>query len=82
MEPEGKRGVPSLSAASKSERDDVNGYSRNLLEEIVDRDNLNLAYKRVKANGGSHGVDGMKVGELLPYLKQHGTANRQALTGR
>ena len=45
----------------------------------MNRDNLNQAYKRVKANGGSHGVDGMKVDELLPYLKQHGAAIRQAL---
>ena len=44
----------------------------NLLEKVVDRNNLNLAYKRVKKNSGSHGVDGMKVDELLPHLKQHG----------
>ena len=31
----------------------------DLLERILSRDNLNLAYKRVKANKGSHGVDGM-----------------------
>lgn len=43
-----------------------------LLEKVIDRNNLNLAYKRVKRNGGSHGVDGMKVDELLPHLKQHG----------
>ncbi|URZ03551.1 reverse transcriptase family protein [Clostridium felsineum] len=33
---------------------------------------MNLAYKRVKSNKGSHGVDGMKVDELLQYLKQNG----------
>ena len=43
-----------------------------VLEKVIDRNNLNLAYKRVKRNGGSHGVDGMKVDELLPHLKQHG----------
>jgi group II intron reverse transcriptase/maturase len=50
-----------------------------LLEAIVIRENLNLAYKRVKANGGSHGVDGMTVEELLSYLKQHGAALRQSI---
>jgi len=50
-----------------------------LLEKVIDRNNLNLAYKRVKKNGGSHGVDGMKVDELLPYLKQHGGPLKQAL---
>jgi len=43
-----------------------------LLEKVVERHNLNQAYKRIKRNGGSHGVDGMKVDKLLPYLKQHG----------
>jgi group II intron reverse transcriptase/maturase len=73
------QGVPSVSAASENGRNGGNVYSGNLLEKIVDRDNLNQAYKRVKANGGSHGVDGMKVNELLLYLKQHGAAIRQAV---
>ena len=33
----------------------------NLLEKVLDRDNLNKAYKRVKANKGACGVDGMTV---------------------
>ena len=79
VEPEGMQGALSVSAASKSGRNGGNEYSGNLLESILDRNNLNQAYKRVKANGGSHGVDGMKVDELLPYLKQRGAAIRQAL---
>lgn len=79
VEPEGMQEVPSVFAASKNGRNDGNEYSSSLLERIVDRDNLNLAYKRVKANGGNPGVDGMKVDELLPYLKQHGAAIRQAI---
>jgi group II intron reverse transcriptase/maturase len=50
-----------------------------LLEKVLDRGNLNLAYKRVKKNGGSQGVDGMKVEELLSYLKQHGENLKQTL---
>jgi len=50
-----------------------------LLEKVIDRNNLNLAYRRVKRNGGSHGVDGMKVEELLSYLKQHGDQIKQDL---
>jgi group II intron reverse transcriptase/maturase len=45
-----------------------------LLERIIDRDNLNRAYKKVKANKGVGGTDGMSVDELLPYLKEN---NRQ-----
>lgn len=43
----------------------------NLLERIIDRDNLNRAYKRVKSNKGAGGADRMSVDELLPYLKSN-----------
>lgn len=41
------------------------------LEAILDRNNLNRAYKQVKANKGGPGVDGMTVGDLLGYLREH-----------
>jgi group II intron reverse transcriptase/maturase len=56
-----------------------NEYKVKLLEKILETGNLNLAYKRVKSNKGSHGVDGMAVGELLSYLKQNGELIRQAV---
>ena len=43
----------------------------DLLEKVLDRDNLNKAYKRVKANKGVSGVDGMTINEALPWLKEH-----------
>ena len=46
--------------------------SADLLEKVLSRDNLNKAYKRVKANKGASGVDGMTVDEALPWLKEHG----------
>jgi len=36
-----------------------------LMEEVCERENCWQAYKRVKANKGSPGIDGLKVGELL-----------------
>ena len=42
-----------------------------LLEAILCKDNLNRAYKRVKANKGAPGIDGMTIKEALPYLKEH-----------
>jgi group II intron reverse transcriptase/maturase len=42
-----------------------------LLEQILDRDNLNKAFRKVKSNKGAGGVDGMGVDELLPYLKDN-----------
>ena len=44
----------------------------NLLEKVLNRENLNKAYKRVKANKGACGVDGMTVDEALPWLKENG----------
>ena len=43
----------------------------NLLEKILDRNNLNQAYERVKSNKGVGGIDGMGVEHLLPYLKEN-----------
>lgn len=43
----------------------------NLLERILHRDNLNMAYNRVKSNKGAGGVDEMSVDELLPYLRNN-----------
>lgn len=54
-----------------------------LLERILQRDNLNKAYKKVKSNKGSGGVDGMDVDELLTYLQKHGKElNQQILKGK
>ena len=50
------------------ERDSV---QPDLLEKILDRDNLNRAFKRVKANKGAPGVDGMTIDETLQWLKVH-----------
>ncbi len=44
---------------------------QHLMEQIVDRDNLNRAYKRVKSNKGSPGVDGLTVQELGEWLRNH-----------
>ena len=57
------------------ERDSV---QPKLLETILYKDNFNRAYKRVKANKGGAGIDGMTVEEALPYLREH----QQELTDR
>jgi len=58
---------------------DANMSREGLLERILDRDNLNNAFKRVKANKGAHGVDGMEVDELLQYLKDNRDPLRQSI---
>ena len=51
----------------------------SVMEEVCGRENCLRALRRVKANKGSPGIDGMKVGELPGYLKQHWPALREQL---
>jgi RNA-directed DNA polymerase len=46
--------------------------TRHLMEKICGTANLNHAYKRVKSNKGSAGVDGMQVDELRAWWIEHG----------
>jgi RNA-directed DNA polymerase len=49
------------------------------MERVVDRSNVIRAFRRVKQNGGSPGVDGMTVEALPGYLSQHWQTIREAL---
>ncbi len=42
----------------------------DILGKILDKDNLNRAYKRVKANKEAPGIDGMTIEAALPWLKE------------
>lgn len=53
--------------------------TNRLMEEICERENMKEALRRVKANKGSAGVDGMTVGQLTDYLKQHWPNIREQL---
>src|SRR6201988_2201423 len=50
-----------------------------LMEEVCERENLLEAVRRVKANKGSAGIDGMTVGQLSGYLKEHWLTIREQL---
>jgi group II intron reverse transcriptase/maturase len=41
------------------------------LEKILEKGNLNRAFKRVKANKGAPGVDGMTIDETFQWLKEN-----------
>lgn len=64
--------VPSRDMASIKGKTKQTDGTENLLERIVHRDNMNKALRRVVKNKGSHGIDGMQVDELRPYLMEHG----------
>src|ERR1022692_3357575 len=53
--------------------------TNRLMEAVCERENLKEALRRVKANKGSAGVDGMTVGGIADYLKQHWPAIREQL---
>jgi RNA-directed DNA polymerase len=58
--------------ASNRER----ALTSDLMEKVCERENLNRAYKRVKANKGAPGIDEMTVEELYGWIKE----NKDGLT--
>ena len=66
VEREGYAGALSTMTQEAEETDGA------LLARILDRDNLNRAYKRVKANKGAPGIDGRSIEETFVWLKEHG----------
>src|SRR5256885_8249158 len=72
----GREETESSRAMSGTENPDS---TNRLMEEVCERENLKEALRRVKANKGSAGVDGMTVGGITDYLKQHWPAIREQL---
>jgi len=53
-----------------------------LLEQILSRENMNLAYKKVKANKGAGGIDDVSVDEVYDYIKQNWKSIREKIQKR
>jgi RNA-directed DNA polymerase len=53
--------------------------TNSLMEVVCERENLKKALRRVKANKGSPGVDGMTVKQLSDYLRAHWPQHRDEL---
>jgi group II intron reverse transcriptase/maturase len=53
-----------------------------LMEEILSRENMNLAYKKVKAKKGASGVDGISVDEIHEYLKENWPSIKERIQKR
>jgi group II intron reverse transcriptase/maturase len=68
LEVEDNRGVRSVRS---DEGGTVDQCQTDLMEQILDGENLDRAYRKVKENKGAPGIDKMTVEELLPYLKRH-----------
>ena len=68
----------SESSAAKREPDSPAVFEQ-LMEEVCQRSNLEEALRRVRANRGSPGIDGITVDGLVEHLKQHWPAIREQL---
>ena len=71
-----REGTESLTAKRECESPAI---PEQVMEEVCTRENLKRALRRVRANKGSPGIDGMKVEELPDYLKQHWLVIREQL---
>jgi len=70
------QGTESFAAKRRTESPAI---TERLMEEVCERENCKQALRRVKANKGSPGVDGMTVDQLPGYLKQHWSTIREQL---
>jgi retron-type reverse transcriptase len=79
----GERGEAPTAVASGQattaapDRDDL--ATSSLLEKVLERPNLVRAWRRVKQNGGSPGIDGMTVEDLRDWLDRHWPHVREEL---
>ena len=53
-----------------------------LLEEILSKDNMTQAYKKVKANKGTCGADGVGMDEIDDYLRKNWKTIKEEIRNR
>jgi RNA-directed DNA polymerase len=57
----------------------VPGLEVSLWEQMLSPENLGRALRRVRANRGAPGVDGMTTEDLVPWLREHWARVRAGL---
>ncbi len=53
-----------------------------LLDQILSRENMNLAYKKVKANKGASGIDDVSVDEVYDYIRNNWKSIKEKIQKR
>lgn len=66
---------------SAARREPAGDGTQTLMEEVLRRENMLAAHKRVVHNGGAPGVDGMTVDDLEGYVREHWAQIREELLG-
>jgi RNA-directed DNA polymerase len=64
------RGTEAGASKSTASQDNPDPREKQLMEEVLTKENMTKAMKRVEQNQGAAGIDDMTVGELRNYLKQ------------
>lgn len=75
----GLRAGQNSSLAQEGNTSHVKRGKKKMLEQLLSRENLLQALKRVETNKGSHGVDGMSVKSLRKHIVQNWKTLRQAI---
>ena len=60
----------------------MKALNEDLLEQVLEPDNIDEAWRAVKANRGAAGVDGIGIGETEDHMSLHwGTIRSKLLAG-
>jgi RNA-directed DNA polymerase len=78
---DGTRAVGAGQQQTFTALDPQRALADQLMEQVCDPKNLIRAYRRVRANKGKPGVDGMTVHELADWLRQNHVALTASLLG-
>ncbi len=84
LEPEGRgetpvAGSPRAEPLAAKPAPESPAMTEQLMEEVCDGENLQSAWKRVRRNQGSPGVDGMTIDDAKDYLREHWPSIRSRL---
>jgi RNA-directed DNA polymerase len=61
-----------MEASPHQARQSAEGLNEITMDEVLSRENLNAAYRKVKTNGGAPGIDRMRVEEFKEHVRKHG----------